>query len=76
MDQSFKKPIKSSILKAGRKNFFFDINVASNNKKYLKITESLFVGEGSETKRSSLVLFPEELVNFQTKLTEMATDLA
>lgn len=75
MDKS-KKTIKSSALKCGRKTFFFDVNLASNNKKYLKVTESRFIGEGSETKRSSFVIFPEELVNFQSRLAELATELA
>ncbi|EKD57715.1 MAG: hypothetical protein ACD_57C00173G0003, partial [uncultured bacterium] len=32
--------IKSSILKMGAKTIFFDVNLAANDKKYLKITES------------------------------------
>ncbi|KKS01351.1 MAG: hypothetical protein UU53_C0014G0038 [Candidatus Curtissbacteria bacterium GW2011_GWC2_41_21] len=40
--------IKSSILKMGAKTIFFDVNLAANDKKYLKITESRFTGEGFE----------------------------
>ena len=69
------KAIKSAMLKCAGKMFFFDINKASNEKKYLKITESRFVAEGEEKKRSSFVLFPEDLPNFQLRLTELAGNL-
>ncbi len=68
----FKKPIKSSVLKAGKKTYFFDVNLASNNKRYLKITESRLVEEGQPAKRSTIVLFPEEVVNFQLTVSEIA----
>ena len=71
-----KTPVKSSTLKMGRQTIFFDVNVASNSRKYLKISESHFVGDNGETKRSSFVLFPEQLNDFQTRLTEIAGDVA
>ena len=40
--------IKSSVLKMGAKTIFFDVNLAANDKKYLKITESRFAGEGND----------------------------
>lgn len=50
-----KKPIKSLMVKAGKRNFFFDIYIASNSKKYLKITESRVPKEGEEKgQRSTL----------------------
>lgn len=67
--------VKSSTLKLGAKTIFFDVNVASNDKKYLKITVSRFTGEGSERVRSSLVLFPEDMAGFQTNLKEMVAYL-
>ena len=70
-----KTPVKTSILKCGRKTFFFDVNLASNDKKYLKITESRFVKEGEAPKRSSFVLFPEDAMNFQEQVKEMASAL-
>lgn len=77
MDESKRKtPVKSSILKMGKQTVFFDVNVASNNRKYLKISESHFIGEGSERKRSSFVLFPEQVQNFQSRLSEIVGDLA
>lgn len=74
MDTS--KYIKSAILKAGRKTFFFDISLASNNKRYLRITQSMMPEEeGGERKRASIILFPENIANFQSRLSEMVGDL-
>ena len=63
--------IKSSVLKMGAKTIFFDVNFAANNKKYLKITESRFAGEGNDRLRSSVVLFPENIGGFEKSLKEM-----
>jgi len=63
--------IKSSKFRSGSKTFFFDINLATNDKRYLKITESRFVGEGEERIRNSVVLFPENVKDFQKNLKEM-----
>ena len=77
MDESKKKtPVKSSVLKMGRQTIFFDVNVASNNRKYLKVSESHFIGEGDERRRSSFVLFPEQVQDFQSRLNEIAGELA
>lgn len=65
-----KKPVKSSILKCGKRTYFFDVNLASNNKRYLKITESRFVEEGTDRKRNSFVLFGDDVQNFQARLAE------
>ena len=69
-------PVKSSILKMGRQTVFFDVNIASNNRKYLKISESHFTGSGDERRRSSFVLFPEQVMDFQTRLGEIVGELA
>ena len=71
-----KPPLKSSTLKCGKRTYFFDVNLAKTNKRYLKITESRFEGEGEERKRSSFVLFPEDAQNFQQRLTEAVGYLA
>lgn len=64
--------IKSVVLKMGAKTIFFDVNLAANDKKYLKITESRFTGEGNDRVRSSVVLFPENIEGFEKSLKEMA----
>ena len=68
--QSFSanKKVKSSKLQCGKRTYFFDVSVASNDKKYLKITESKFVEEGKDRIRNSLLLFVEDLANFQASL--------
>ena len=63
--------VKSSVLKAGAKTFFFDVNIASNDKKYLKITESRFAGEGNDRVRNSVVVFPEQIQGFTQNLKDM-----
>lgn len=69
--EASKKSVKSSKFRMGAKTYFFDVNVASNDKKYLKITESRFMGEGADRIRNSVVLFPENIQDFQKNLKEM-----
>lgn len=65
-----KLPVKSSVLKCGKRTYFFDIYLAQNNKNYLKITESRFVEEGQDRKRNTMILFPDDVLNFQSRLDE------
>ncbi len=76
MEKSFKKPVQSSVLKCGKRTFFFDVNLASNNKKYLKITESRFVAEGEDRKRNTFLLFQDDVLNFQERLNEIVKHLS
>ena len=62
--------IKSSHVRFGRRSYFFDINQGGNDKKYLKITESKFMGEGKDRVYNSFVLFPDELADFKKNLEE------
>lgn len=66
-----KSSVKSSKFRVGKRTFYFDVNVASNNSKYLRVTESRFVEEGKDRIRNSVVLFPEDLGEFQKNLGEM-----
>lgn len=76
METTRSKALKSSMLRAGKRTFFFDIKVASNNKKYLKITESTFAGEGKDRKYNSFLIFPENAQDFQARLAESLDYLA
>ncbi len=67
--------INSSHIRFGRRTYFFDVN-EKNDKKYLKITESKWMGEGKDRIYNSFVLFPEEVENFQKNLSEVAGYLA
>lgn len=62
--------IKSSHVRFGRRTYFFDVIAGVNEKKYLKITESKFMGEGKDRLYNSFLLFPEDLANFQKNLEE------
>ena len=73
--KSIKPTVKSSMLRAGKKTYFFDVKLASNSKKYLKITESSFEGEGKERRYNSFLLFPEQVVEFQKNLNEISNFL-
>lgn len=67
-----REKVKSSMLKCGKRTYFFDVQVASNKRRYLKITESQVPQEGEEKgKRSSFVLFPEDAQNFKIRLDEI-----
>ncbi|MBI3341487.1 DUF3276 family protein [Candidatus Curtissbacteria bacterium] len=65
---SSKNTIKSVNFRIGNKTFFFDVKIASNDGKYLKVTESRFMGEGEDRVRNSVVLFPKEIKDFQENL--------
>lgn len=66
-----KNRIKSTTFRRGNKTFFFDVNIASNEKKYLKVTESRYMGEGADRVRNSVVVFPEEVMDFQQYLKDI-----
>lgn len=70
------KAINTQILKTGKRTYFFDVKQASNNRKYLRITESTFEGEGKDRKYNSFLLFPEQVAEFQQKLAESVNHLA
>lgn len=68
-----KQALKSSTVKAGKRTFFFDVYSAVNGKNYLKITESRVPEkEGEQGKRTSFVLFPEDIEGFKSTVDEMA----
>lgn len=73
MEPTKKIALKSSVLKAGKRTFFFDVHLASNDKRYLKITESRVPEVGEEKgKRSSFIIFPETIQDFLGKIEESA----
>ena len=67
----FNNRIKTSMVRMGAKTIFFNVNIASNNRKYLQITESRYMGEGKDRVRNSVVLFPENIEGFQKGLKEI-----
>jgi hypothetical protein len=67
--------IKSTHIRFGARTYFFDVNQAENNKKYLKITESKFNGEGKERTYNSFFLLPDDIKEFQRSLLEVSASL-
>jgi Protein of unknown function (DUF3276). len=49
--------LNSTHVRFGKRSYFFDVNQAESNKKYLKITESKFVAEGQPRIYNSFILF-------------------
>ncbi len=66
---------ESKQVRAGSRTYFIDIEEAKNGKRFLKITESRFKGEGSERERASIIVFPEEANAFAEAVSEMAEKL-
>lgn len=67
--------VKSSHIRFGKRTYFFDIHVTSQDKKYLKITESKYIDEGKPRQYNSFILFPENIPDFQKSLAEIITEL-
>ncbi|OGG12903.1 hypothetical protein A2773_01695 [Candidatus Gottesmanbacteria bacterium RIFCSPHIGHO2_01_FULL_39_10] len=66
--------IKSSFIRFGIRTYFFDVN-KSNERKYLKITEAKFMGEGKDRIYNSFLLFPDNVKDFQKNLSEAVSYL-
>lgn len=66
--------ISSSHIRFGRRTYFFDVN-ERNDRKYLKITESKWMGEGKDRVYNSFLLQPEDVEGFTQNLSEVATYL-
>ncbi len=65
--------VKSAYVRFGSRTFFFDVNQSKNQKKYLRITESKYMGEGEKRIYNSLMLFtPGDVSEFQKTLQEVA----
>jgi hypothetical protein len=75
MNKAKSTTVKSSHVRFGNRTIFFDVNVSANKQKYIKITQSRFMGEGKDRIYNSLVLFPENLGEFQKNLGEAASFL-
>lgn len=64
--------IRSAHIRFGKRTYFFDLNKSAKDKKYLRITESKFMGEGKDRVYNSFLLFPDDVKGFSEKLSEMA----
>lgn len=66
---------ESKQIKAGSRTYFIDVEKTKEGKRYLRITESRFKGEGSERERNSIAIFPEEAKEFADAIAEMVAKL-
>jgi hypothetical protein len=68
--------LESTHIRFGSRTYFFDVKQGVGEKKYLKITESKFMGEGADRKYNSFLLFPEDIDGFKKSFEEMAGSLS
>ena len=66
------KSIKSEMIRCGKRTYFFDVNVASNNYRYLKITETRLMEEGKPRKRNNVMIFPEDIDRFKSVFNQIS----
>lgn len=66
------KVVKSEMIRCGKRTYFFDVKVASNNDRYLKITETRLIEENEPRKRSMVMIFPEDIDRFNSVLNHMS----
>ncbi len=66
---------ESKQVRAGNRTYFIDIETSKEGKRYLRITESRFKGEGSKRERTSIAVFPQEADEFANAVFEMAAKL-
>ena len=70
------KSVKSRMIRCGKRTYFFDVKVASNNDRYLKITETRLVEEGEPRKRNNIMIFPEDIDRFKLVFNQISELLA
>ena len=66
------KLVKSEMIRCGKRTYFFDVKLASNNDRYLKITETKLVEENEPRKRSTVMIFPEDINRFKSILSQVS----
>lgn len=66
---------ESKIVKAGSKTYFFDLRETKEGQPFLTITETRFKGEGQDRERSSIVVFPDNALDFLEATQEMIEKL-
>jgi len=66
------KPIKSEMIRCGKRTYFFDVKITQKGDKYLKITETRLIDEGEPRKRSVVMVFPEHIDRFKSVLNQVS----
>ncbi len=66
------KPIKSEMMRCGKRTYFFDVKVTQKGDKYLKITETRLMEEGEPRKRAMIMIFPEDIERFKSVFNQIS----
>jgi len=66
------KSIKSEMIRCGKRTYFFDVKLAANNKRYLKITETRLIEQGEPRKRNIIMIFPEDIERFRSVFNQVS----
>ena len=74
VEKSMNAERESRQIKGSGRTYFLDIEKTKEGKNYLRITESR-KGEGDKWERSSVNVFPEDINEFASAVSEMASEL-
>ncbi|HAR99976.1 MAG: hypothetical protein US57_C0011G0081 [Candidatus Moranbacteria bacterium GW2011_GWC2_37_73] len=73
-ENKIKESVFSKMLRAGGKNYFFDVKKASNGSNYLTITDS-YKNQKGENVTNRVMIFKDHTANFIATLEEAKTYL-
>lgn len=73
-NKAIKESVFSKMLRAGGKNYFFDVKKASNGSNYLTITDS-YKNQKGENVTNRVMIFKDHAQNFAATLAEAQTYL-
>ncbi len=65
----------SQKVRAGSQTYFFDLKKTKEDKPFLVITESRYMGEGKERERASIVVFQDHVQEFLRAVEDMVKKL-
>ncbi|MDD5396506.1 MAG: DUF3276 family protein [Candidatus Moranbacteria bacterium] len=74
MENNSRESVFSKMLRAGSKNYFFDVKKASNGSNYLTITDS-YKNQKGENVTNRTLIFKDHVANFIATIEEAKTYL-
>ncbi|HBI33579.1 MAG TPA: hypothetical protein DEA43_00465 [Candidatus Moranbacteria bacterium] len=73
-ENKIRESVFSKMMRAGSKNYFFDVKKASNGSNYLTITDS-YKNQKGENVTSRAIIFKDHIQDFLSNLQEAGTYL-
>lgn len=70
-----KKSLKSEVVKSGKITYFLDVFLTQKGDKYLKITESKFVGEKQPRQRNNIFVFSQNIESFKSAIIKLCENI-